>query len=195
MNAWVTRRCSGSTESEGTSPPSSSFRRARRANWRHVGAGRPTVWAMASNGTWKTSWRTKTTRSAGLNRCMHDEEGQPNLIVQRDAIEGVAGAGRQEGVALRLEGRVLVPELPAAGCRSDLVETDATGHHRQPAAIVLDAINVGGGKAGERLLHRIFGRVKIAEDPERQVGEVGVVRTPRLRYPLFCVRHRAPSLP
>ena len=48
-----------------------------------------------------------------------------------------------------------------------------------------DALNVGGDETSERLLHRIFGRTKIAEDSERQVGEVGsgsnsTPRTPAL---------------
>ena len=46
----------------------SIFCLARRASWRQVAAGLFTVWPMVSKGTWKMSWRTRTTRSDGVRR-------------------------------------------------------------------------------------------------------------------------------
>ena len=66
MNFSVTSRCSAEAMPKRALPePAAIFYLARLASWRQDGALRPTVSATVSNGIWKMSCSTKTTRSAG----------------------------------------------------------------------------------------------------------------------------------
>ena len=69
----------------------------------------------------------------------------------------------------------VVGAFPAGAGGPDLIQAEAAGHHDQPAAFVLDLVEIGTHQAGERVLDDVFGRADVAEYPEGEVNEVGTV--------------------
>jgi hypothetical protein len=160
MNLSVTSRCSAEAMSKRALPGLAAiFCLARLASWRQAGALRPTVSATVSNGIWKISCSTKTTRSAGLSCCSTTSRASltPSSKVTRSAGSASPFLGRRG--ELDLAG--VVGALPAGAGRLDLVQAQAAGHHDQPAALVLDLTGPRGHQARERVLHDVLGRADV----------------------------------
>src|SRR5260221_1260546 len=120
------------------------------------------------------SCSTKATRSAGAELLQHDEQREPDSVVEGDPVgrigQGPAGWRRDE---LDLAG--VVGALPAGAGGLDLVQAQAAGHDDQPAALVFDLTEVRGHQARERVLHDVLGRADVPEHPECEINEVGTV--------------------
>jgi hypothetical protein len=110
-------------------------------------------------------------------------KGQPDVVVQRDPVGWVAGRiGTRGPLAARheLDLAGVVRPLAASPGRADLIQAQAAGHHDQPAAGIVDLTRAGAQQAGKCVLHHVLGRADVAQHPEGQVDQVGVVGMPRL---------------
>ena len=68
-----------------------------------------------------------------------------------------------------------------------MVEADAPGDNDQPAAHVLDLVEVDVHESHERLLHDVLGLADAADHPEGEVDEVAAVVRPDVGQSI--VRH------
>ncbi len=56
-----------------------------------------------------------------------------------------------------------------------MVETEASDDDHQPAADVVDGVEVGAGEAHEGLLHHVLGSTEVPEHPEGDVEQVAAL--------------------
>jgi len=89
----------------------------------------------------------------------HDEQGQPDLVVEGHPVGGIDG--RRRAVAMAVFGHVL-RAFPARRRRLHVVQAQPAGHHDQPAALVVDVAGGGLQQPEEGLLHHVFGRPDVA---------------------------------
>jgi hypothetical protein len=155
-------------------PPSSIFCRARRASWRHVAVGRPTVSAIVPKGTPKMSWSTKTTRSAALSRCNTTSKASRTLSSSVTRSAGSA-AGAPAATGSVCVGTNSISLESCARSRRERPDgsgqAQAAGHHDQPAALVLDLARHGLDQPGKRVW-TILGRA-VSPASEGQVDQYG----------------------
>ena len=69
--------------------------------------------------------------------------------------------------------------MRVAALGPELVQADPADHDDQPAADVVDLIDVGADQPGERLLHGVLGLAQVAEHAEGDVEHVTSLVAPR----------------
>jgi hypothetical protein len=100
----------------------------------------------------------------------HDVEGEPDFVVQGDAVGGVHLRRRT-----RFERVLRCGAAPLPVRRTEPIEAEAGHDDREPAAQIVDLVEVLVDEPGEGLLHRVLGLADAAEHPEGDVEQVTVV--------------------
>ena len=90
-----------------------------------------------------------------------------------------AGSSRRTASAGRFRADV-AGALVAGARRTHLVEAEPAGDHGQPAADVVDLVDVGAGQPQKRLLRDVFGLADVAEHLVGEVDQIGAVAAPGL---------------
>ena len=114
-----------------------------------------------------------------------EDDGQrhAHAVVQGHVLGRI---GRQP----RMIGRQVEPGLVAGASRGHVVQTDAPGDHDQPAAHVIDVVEVDIHQAHERLLHDVLRLADAADHAEGEVDEVTAVVGPHIGQSIVaCALH------
>lgn len=109
----------------------------------------------------------------GAESLQHFQQCGADLVVEGDPIRGVCAPRLVERGHIWTN--VFRP-LTAGPGRTDLVEAQPAGYHRQPAADVVDLAQVGTGQPQKRFLRNVFGVADVADVAEHLVGEVDQIR-------------------
>ena len=103
----------------------------------------------------------------GAQALEHHHQRHAHAVVQRHAVGGIGF------LALGIDQRLGQPGadvgLPARTGGAQLVQTEPSDDHDQPAPHVLDVAQVDAHEPGERLLHHVL---RVAQAPEHPVGHV-----------------------
>jgi hypothetical protein len=100
-------------------------------------------------------------------------QGDADVVVEGDAVGGIDRADR----GAIAHGRVGCGGVAALG--PELVEADPADHDHEPAADVVDLIDVGADQPGERFLHGVLGLAQVAEHAVGDVEHVTPLVAPR----------------
>ena len=116
----------------------------------------------------------------------HDEERHPHGLVERDAVGRVGTEGSPAGQGCRArsaEDGLGEPRsdrgLARGPRRAQEVEAEPAHDDDEPAADVVDRVEVGPEQPGVALLHDVLGLLDAAEHPVRDVEQVAAVGVPR----------------
>ena len=118
----------------------------------------------------------------------HDEQGESHLVVKGHPVGGIDYRRISVAVAARCH---VFGAFAAPRRRLDVVETEPTGDHDQPAPGVIDATQRRLHQAEEGFLDDVLGRADIAQHPKREVDQIRTMRRPGLAD-LVIRRHRRP---
>ena len=167
------------TTNRAGSPSLARWRRARLASCRQASTDRPTMPAMSSNESWKTSCSTNAVRSAGVSRSSMTVNARrtESSRVTRSA-GSTAGGGGDAVERCRAVGAVVEWFLALASGRAKLVQAQAADHGEQPRPHVVDLVEVGARQSDERLLDDVLGLTEVAEHAQRDVEDVPAMLPP-----------------
>ena len=96
-----------------------------------------------------------------------------DVVVEGDAVRGIEDRCRRAG---RRGSRRVTVGWRARG--SQPVEAQPADDHDEPAADVVDLVDVGADQPGERLLDRVLGLAEVAEHPKGDVEQMAPVVAP-----------------
>jgi hypothetical protein len=114
----------------------------------------------------------------GRELLQDDKQREADLVVEGGPvgrIHGPPGRGRNH----RVDGGGVMDGLPAGAGRTDLIQADPAGDNDQPAAQIVDLLEISIRQTSEGLLSGVFSTGDVAQHRVGQVDQVGAVRSPR----------------
>ena len=131
---------------------------------------------MSSKEYWKTSWRTKATRWRATALQHHQKRHAHGVVERHPLVRSHLLRHRHQRLGQPRTDVCLVPRVRGA----QLVQAEAADHHHEPAAQVVDLLEINLQHAGECLLDDVLGIADAAQHPVCDVEEVTTMLAPRL---------------